>query len=229
MFNENHKVLAQGRRVRIRTFSRRDVDSWLDWPQQTDPLYLSSYPHPMGRWERDNWFNERSNRYDYMMFALDDMQGRLVGLLTLRNIDRNRIQATLGLTMRPEALGQGYGTDSLYTFLGHFFGPLGFDIMLLDVAAYNKRAQRVYEKCGFTYFGDHWGYFDDYSIFNDPKYAPIRHLFRRNGIWLETLFYDMSLRRNDYLRMRSLGHNPYTFEPNTKARDPFDPYGKGRY
>lgn len=208
MATTENQVLAWGTRSRIRPFSREDVDRWMEWPPHLDPLYSSSYPRPMNRYERDGWYYERLNRSDYMMFAVDDLQGRLVGLLTLRNIDRHRSHAVLGITLRPEALGAGYGTDSLWTFLGYYFDVLQFDAMLLDVAAYNRRAQRVYEKCGFVYTGEHWGHFDDYSVFTNDHYKSIRHFFRRHGAWVETLFYDMVLRRHDYFRRRQMGLGP---------------------
>ncbi len=204
----DNRVLAAGVKCVVRQFTRDDVDAWLAWPPHLDPLYQSSYPRPMNRYERDAWYYERLNRNDYMMFAVDDKQGRLAGLLTLRNIDRNRTHAVLGITLRPEALNYGIGTDSLWTFLSYYFDVLHFDAMILDVAAYNRRAQRVYEKCGFVYTGEHWGHFDDYNVFIDDHYNGIRQYFRRHGAWIETLFYDMVLRRQDYYKRRQMGLGP---------------------
>lgn len=203
-----NRVLAAGEKTVVRQFTRDDVDNWLQWPAQLDPLYTSSYPRPMNRYERDAWYYERLNRSDYMMFAVDDKQGQLVGLLTLRNIDRNRTHAVLGITLRPEVLSAGMGTDSLWTFLSYYFDVLQFDAMILDVAAYNRRGQRVYEKCGFVYTGEHWGHFDDYSVFTNEHYQGLRHYFRRHGAWIETLFYDMVLRRADFYKRRQMGLGP---------------------
>jgi diamine N-acetyltransferase len=204
----DNQVIARGSKSQIRLFNREHVDRWMEWPQVLDPLYSSSYPRYMNKFERDAWYYERTNRTDYMMFACEDDRENLMGLLTLRNIDRYRTHAVLGLTMRPENISQGYGTDSLWAFLNYFFETMRFDAMLLDVAAYNRRAQRVYEKCGFVYTGEHWGYYDDYSVFTNDYYRTIRSYFRRHGAWVETLFYDMVLRRYDYYRRRQLGLGP---------------------
>jgi RimJ/RimL family protein N-acetyltransferase len=203
-----NQTLARGQKTVIRHFTREDVDKWLAWPHHTDPLYSSSYPRAMSRLERDSWFSERSHRADYMMFAADDFQGNLVGLLTLRNIERSRSHAVLGITMRPEVLGGGLGTDSLWAFLSYYFNILHFDAMILDVAAYNRRAQRVYEKCGFIYTGDHWGHYDDYSVFYNEHYRNIREYFRQHGAWVETLYFDMILRRYDYEERVKQGFSP---------------------
>src|SRR5215212_9734945 len=117
----DNPVLVRGVKSQIRYFTREDVDRWMEWPAHTDPLYSSSYPRPMSRYERDTWFHERLNRPDYMMFAVDDLQGQMAGLLTLRNIDRMRTHAVLGITLRPETLNIGLGTDSLWTFVSHYF------------------------------------------------------------------------------------------------------------
>ncbi len=204
----DNPVLVRGTKSQIRHFTREDVDHWMEWPAHADPLYSSSYPRPLSRYERDTWYNERLNRSDYMMFAVDDSGGQLAGLLTLRNIDRLRTHAVLGITLRPETLNIGLGTDALWSFLGHYFTALRFDAMILDVAAYNRRAQRVYEKCGFVYTGDHWGHYDDYTVFSNEHYRTIRHYFRRHGAWIETLFYDMILRRQDYYRRLQPGQGP---------------------
>ncbi len=203
-----NQVLARGEKTLVRGFSRDHVDQWMEWPMHPDPLYAASYPRNMNRYERDAWYYERLNRTDYMMFAVEDFQGRLVGLLTLRNIDRYRTHAVLGITLRPEAISYGYGTDSLWSFLSYYFDHLHFDAMILDVAAYNRRAQRVYEKCGFVYTGEHWGHYDDYNVFTNDYYQNIRQYFRRHGAWVETLFYDMVLRRYDFYKRRQLGLGP---------------------
>jgi diamine N-acetyltransferase len=204
----DNRVLVAGLKTTVRQFNREDVDAWLEWPLHPDPLYSSSYPRPMSRYERDAWYYERLNRSDYMMFAVDDKNGVLIGLLTLRNIDRSRTHAVLGITLRPEVLSGGLGTDVLWAFLGYFFDVLHFDALILDVAAYNRRAQRVYEKCGFIYTGEHWGHFDDYNVFTSDHYQGIRHYFRRHGAWIETLFYDMIVRRYDFYKRRQMGLGP---------------------
>jgi len=203
-----NRILAKGVSTVIRPFTRDDVDSWLSWPWHPDPLYQSSYPRPMNRYERDAWYYERLNRTDYMMFAVDDFDGHLVGLLTLRNIDRARTHAVLGITLSYSYLDYGYGTDSLWAFLGYYFDYMRFEAMVLDVAAYNRRGQRVYEKCGFVYTGEHWGHFDDYTVFTNEHYRGLRNYFRRHGAWVEVLFYDMILRRDDFFKRRQLGLSP---------------------
>ena len=81
-------------------------------------------------------------------------------------------------------------------FLAYYFGALDFRKLALSVAAYNTRARRSYERCGFTYVSRHWERLKtDADIFNDPRYAELRPLFRSGRLGLEALFHTMELRR----------------------------------
>jgi RimJ/RimL family protein N-acetyltransferase len=50
----------------------------------------------------------------------------------------------------PHVFGKGYGTEATRLVLDFAFGALGLHRVGLDVADYNPRARRVYEKCGFV-------------------------------------------------------------------------------
>ena len=49
--------------------------------------------------------------------------------------------------------GAGLGRAFLNALTDHAFGPLGRDLLWLDVAADNARARRLYERAGFVYEG----------------------------------------------------------------------------
>jgi RimJ/RimL family protein N-acetyltransferase len=67
---------------------------------------------------------------------------------------------------------------------------------MLSVAAYNVRARRSYERCGFRYLSTHWERFKcDADIFVDDRYADVRPLFRRTRTGLEALFHTMEATR----------------------------------
>jgi RimJ/RimL family protein N-acetyltransferase len=72
--------------------------------------------------------------------------------------------------------------------------------LFLDVAAFNKRAHRCYEKCGFQPTGHHWGepQPDHAGVMWRPEYRGIRHLFRAHGSMVRPLLVDMILRREQF-------------------------------
>ena len=196
------KILAEGRKTILREFVRADVDRWLEWPRHDDPLFHLFNPPPMSARQRDAyWVNHRQSS-STRQFAVDDLAGVLVGKISLREIDWYARSAVLGISFRSDRLGQGLGTDAMNTLLGYYFGPLGMEALFLDVAAYNERARRCYERCGFRHLGQHWGEAspDQAGIFRDPEKERLKPLFHWEHGLVRPLLYDMVLRRAEFER-----------------------------
>ncbi len=199
-------IVARGKKTVVRWFQREDVDKRQRWPKHTDALYSHNDHHPMSARERDLWYLERSNSSGYRMFAIDDRYGNLVGWITLRSVNLSTGSTVLGIALNPTKMGMGYGSDALWAFLGYYFGPAHFREMRLDVAAFNYRAMRVYEKCGFRYVGQHWTEHPSYlfpAVFSDGRYRDVRQYFRRSLLGIEVLYNDMVLDKISYLRCKA--------------------------
>lgn len=59
----------------------------------------------------------------------------------------------MGLAIRPEDQGQGYGSEALQWALEWAFVHAGLHRVALDVAEWNERATKLYEKLGFVLEG----------------------------------------------------------------------------
>ena len=203
--HEENKPVARGERVAIRRFTRADVDEWVAWPNHPDPLFQDyNSPHLKPR-ERDLWYEERLARPDHAMYAITESGGRLIGRLFLRQIDQKRRSAVLGIDLRSDLLGAGYGTDALRSFSEYYFGQLGYRSLKLDVAAYNYRAQRVYEKLGWVYVGEHWNTYPAIfmpDVFSNPRFEPVRHFFRAGPGSVSVLHRDMELSAERWEEMK---------------------------
>jgi RimJ/RimL family protein N-acetyltransferase len=193
-------VVAAGPRTRIRAFTRADVDDWQAWPDYAEPLLVGTSPRRMSPDQRTRWFEDITQRQRQIPFAIEDEHGDLIGRIFLRHVRREERSAVLGIDLHPARLSQGYGTEALGSFLHHFFEDMGFERMLLSVAAHNTRARRCYESLGFTMIGSHWDAHLGPDVTHQPKFAPLRQLFRRGALGLESLFYDMRLDRADWRR-----------------------------
>jgi diamine N-acetyltransferase len=187
--------IAIGQVTRVREFTRRDVDRWVEWERHDDPLFSSYNPTPMTGPMRDAWFDDLVNRQGQLPYAIENLDRHLIGRLFLRHVRQREGTSVLGIDLDSRHLGQGYGTDALRAFLAYYFGPARFNKMYLSVAAFNVRARRSYDRCGFQEFSTHWQAFkSDARVLEDPRYASIRHLFRRDGDGVETLMQDMVAR-----------------------------------
>ena len=92
--------------------------------------------------------------------AIADGQGALVGYCCFGpdarapGGDYDDAALDVGLGMRPDLIGQGRGRDffsAIVDFARRTFGP---QALRVTVAAFNRRAMRVYEKAGFERVGE---------------------------------------------------------------------------
>lgn len=200
-------IVARGKKTVIRWFERKDADQRDQWPKHSDPLYSHNDPRSMSSRERDLWFLDRSAASSYRMFAIDDIHGDMIGWITLRNINLEAGTSVLGIALHPAKMGQGCGTDAMVAFFESYFGSMGFKEMWLDVAAFNARAMRCYEKCGFRYVGQHWTEHPTSlfpSVFSDPRYRGVVQYFRRSLLGMEVLYYDMVADRSTFVRAKGV-------------------------
>jgi RimJ/RimL family protein N-acetyltransferase len=191
-------TVAAGPRTRIRPFVRADVDAWQSWPDYDDPLLVGTSPRRMAPDQRARWFDDITQRQRQLPFAVDDEHGQMIGRIFLRHVRRDEGSAVLGIDLHAHKLGEGYGTESLGAFLYHFFDEMGFLSMLLSVAAHNTRARRCYESLGFVTTGSHWDAHVGPDVSREARFTPVRHLFRRGSLGVESLFYDMRLDRAEW-------------------------------
>jgi RimJ/RimL family protein N-acetyltransferase len=193
-----------GARVRLRPWQRADDADSLAWPPHADPLSgVWNLQRPPGVadvvWTS---FGDPSIRRTWAIERINDE--RLIGRISLRDIDVRRGVARLGITLGQPFVSRGLGTEALECFLRIFFeelGGTGFQAMVLDVAAVNLRAVRCYDHLGFRYIASDWrdagGAFDP-VVLDSPAYADRAQFFRRSGQRIQAEFYEMRLERHEW-------------------------------
>ncbi len=155
----------RGEGVTLRHMIREDVDQMATWPRfvENDLQWANlelTFPS-----ERDVYFERGQSNANRRRFVIFDEARELIGTVGLRNLDFQSGEATLGIIIRSDAVGKGYGTDAVWTLLGYAFDDLDLRRVLLDVVETNDRARHVYVKLGFRFIGQHLGplgvtYFD---------------------------------------------------------------------
>ncbi len=84
-------------------------------------------------------------------FAIDTLGGKHIGNCMYYNIDRVKGEAELGIVIGDrDYWGKGYGEDAVTTLIAYIFNSDGIDRVYLNTLEWNARAQRCFEKCGFT-------------------------------------------------------------------------------
>jgi RimJ/RimL family protein N-acetyltransferase len=177
-----------------------DLSAMMKWRRFADPLYQPFDFPRQSREEHVRWFEWRSRDPSRRLCTIEDEAHRVIGSLTLREIN-GRKSARLGITVGADFVSQGYGTEALQLFLDHFFGEMGFEQMILDVAATNLRAVRCYRALGFRQVGFHYRTASEASyriLQEDAKYRHLRRYFRRQGMMTQVMFHDMMLTHDDW-------------------------------
>jgi RimJ/RimL family protein N-acetyltransferase len=86
--------------------------------------------------------------------AVEDHEGRHIGNVMYYNADFQRKEAEIGVTIGlREYWARGFGTDLLKTFVDYLFESLSLKRVYLKTLDWNLRAQRCFEKAGFTRYG----------------------------------------------------------------------------
>ncbi len=91
-----------------------------------------------------------AKRKDRLAFVILDERGEYLGTLELYDLTAGvEGEATLGILLRRDRWGQGYGTEAVRAALAYAFGPLGLKRVRLRTFAHNLRARRAFLKAGF--------------------------------------------------------------------------------
>ncbi len=191
--------IIYGEHVRLRPWQRRDTLAQEIWPRYTEP-FSTLWNIPRSTFYIDDaragWSSQR------YAWAIDDMYQRMIGRISLREIDVHESSARLGISLSQHHVSQGLGSEALALFLDSFFGPLGYQTMRLDVAAFNTRAVRCYERLGFEYVQSEWrsaGRDPNLRLLDDPRYKDYVAFFRRGRYETMVEFYEMILSRDAWL------------------------------
>ena len=86
--------------------------------------------------------------------AVEDSEGRHIGNVMYYNVDYQRREAEIGVTIGlRECWGRGYGTDLIRAFVAYLFEALNLERVYLKTLDWNERARRCFEKAGFRQYG----------------------------------------------------------------------------
>ena len=199
-----NNVRLRGPRVTIRPLRKQDLDVMSSWEAFEDPLYrLFDWPR-RGKVENGLWYADLVRDRRRVYYAVDDERQTVIGRISLREIHWHQ-SARLGIGFGGQYVSQGYGTEALRLFLDYYFQQLGFQRMVLDVAAINVRALRCYERCGFKRTGSSYEplpWHADTVFLEEEPYRDLRQ-FVRHDHWRDVvLTYDMALDRDAWLAQR---------------------------
>ena len=136
--------------------SVEDVEKYTEWLndfQTTDYIGRSGIICTLEAEKK--YFEECEKTDDEVAFAIIDLEkDKLLGTCGIHKINNINRTATLGIFIGDkEERNKGYGTEAIRLMLDFGFNYLNLHSIKLDLLAFNERALKCYQKCGFKEYG----------------------------------------------------------------------------
>ena len=135
---------------------KRLEDAWMDYLWRSDEEIArldAAYPLKMKFEEFLRLFRDQL-RYPTPSsgrFGVDTQDGQYIGNCMYYDMDTVNKQAEVGIVIGDrDYWSRGYGYDAVVTILDHLFSNTSMERLYLHTLEWNKRAQRAFQKCGFT-------------------------------------------------------------------------------
>lgn len=188
-----------GNRVTIRPLVLKDVYHMRNWGSHNNPL-LSDYNFPlMSDGQIRKWYRYKTNSFFNKYYGVLNEDRRLIGYLGIKEIKYIRRESTLGIVFDPNYVDKGYGSETLSTFLKYYFNDMKMKRMYLEVAEFNKRAYKVYEKMGFRPAGYYLDEFHDQGLdLNNRYYLDTKSCFVIDDKKIYNYIYRMKLEKEGF-------------------------------
>jgi len=193
----------KGKRIIIKELQLEDVYEMRNWGNHENPLIEDYNFPPMNNKEIKIWYEMKARKLFNKYYGIRNEEGYLIGYMGIKNIRVIRRESTLGIVLDPNHVDKGYGTEILDTFLRYYFTKMNMRKMFLEVAEFNKRAYRVYEKIGFkpvAYYLDE--FFDSGLDLSNMYYLEQKSSFVIGDKKIYNYIYKMVLTKKRFFEIR---------------------------
>ncbi len=167
--DKKESPIMEGQDIYLRFMNEEDTDNIVKWRNSDFVRRNFIYQKPFTREGHENWIKTMINTGRVIQFMICTKEGRPVGSVYLRDIDRTHNKAEYGIFIgEKDALGRGYGTQAARLMIDYAFEKLKLHKVMLRVLAENEQARRSYEKAGFV----QEAYLKD-EVFLEGKYKDV--------------------------------------------------------
>lgn len=143
-----------GERVYLSPINSEDCLKYVEWLNDFETAkYIAQYSKVLTIEKEEEWISKKTdNEYTFGIILKDC--DKLIGNISLVNIKDIDKTAELGIFIGDkDYLSKGYGSEAIMLLLDYGFNYLNLNNIMLKVLAFNERAIKAYQKCGFKIFG----------------------------------------------------------------------------
>lgn len=192
-----------GDRVKLKPIKLEDVYQMKNWGIHENTLLFDYNLPSLTHKEIEEWYRYKTSSIRRKYYSIFNDKNKLIGYLGIKNIRRILREATLGIVLDPNYVNMGYGTEGISTFLDYYFNKMNMRIMYLEVAKFNKRAIKCYEKSGFSVIDVYLDEFFDQSLsLKDPYYLNEKSSFVIDDGKIYNYIYKMKIDKKTYFKER---------------------------
>ena len=146
-----HKPTLTGDLVVLRPVDESDYEALAVAMADPDVVRLTGSHGEIGEEKAREWYRTRRDQTDRLDLAIvDKAAGVVVGEAVLNEWDPDNQSCNFRILIGPSGQGRGLGTEATRLIVGYGIEQLRLHRISLGVYAFNPRAQRAYEKAGFT-------------------------------------------------------------------------------
>jgi len=193
----------RGNRIKITPMKMEDVYNFKNWGIHENPLLADYNLSHLSDGELEEWYYYKTNRPNQIYFSVFNEENRMIGYFGIKNIRKILKDAILGIVFDPNYVNQGYGTETIMTFLDYYFNVLKMRKLYLEVTKYNRRALRCYQKNGFKIVAEYlYEFFDQNIDTNNPYFINEQSSFVIKKGKIYNYIYKMEIDKKAYLKVR---------------------------
>jgi RimJ/RimL family protein N-acetyltransferase len=144
--------MLEGEKVILRTIKKDDIDHWMRWYNDADVLKYFPPGVMYGvTWEgEEEFYNNARKSPDSKVYTIMTVEGKVIGIIALNNINREWRNAAIGITIgEKDKWGKGYGADAMRVLVKFAFERMNLHRIYLHVSGLNQGGVKCYEKIGF--------------------------------------------------------------------------------
>ena len=148
-------VFLKGRKVVLRPLNKKtDLEACCRWVNDPTVRQYISTTFPTSIHQEEKWFDDLPNRKDEIVFGIETIGGKIIGVISLVHIKWHDRTATTGAMIGDKRYwGKGYGTDAKMILLDYAFNQLNLRKICSAVFSFNKRSLRYNLRCGYKIEG----------------------------------------------------------------------------
>ena len=147
-------IFRVGKRVNLRLIHEDDVQVITGWMNDEEVTRHVSHYLPASVKSETEWIQKLEDRTKEIIFGIETSDGQLIGLMGVHNINwRDRTASTGALIGEKEYWGKGYGSEAKMLKLKYAFDVLNLRKICSTCIAFNERALRYQQKCGYQVEG----------------------------------------------------------------------------